>query len=128
VRVARHSMVLLSLVVAACGGRNPSQDTAPRRERNYIRVTEIQESAHQGISNVYDLVVKSHPEWLRTVSTGAGGATPSVYLDTQQMGGVSALTSIPLNIVTSVRMMSASETRGELGIYNPAGAIVVSSR
>src|SRR4051812_5613116 len=68
VRVARLSLVLLSLVASACGGRSPNLETAPRRERDYIRITEIQEAAQQGISNVFDLVVKAHPEWLRTVS------------------------------------------------------------
>jgi len=128
VRLARVGLALLPLVAAACGGRNPNLETAPRRERNYIRITEIQEASTQGISNAYDLVVKSHPEWLRTINTGAGGTVPIVYMDTQQMGGISTLRNIPLNVVTSIRLMGASETRGELGVYSPAGAIVVSSR
>lgn len=127
-RGARVGLALLPLLAAACGGRIPNEEAAPRRERNYIRITEIQEASRQGISNAYDLVVKSHPEWLRTVNTGTGGATPLVWMDTQQMGGLSSLRNIPLNVVTSIKLMSASETRGELGVYSPAGAIVVSSR
>ena len=49
-------------------------------------------------------------------------------MDTQQMGSLASLRNIPLNIVTSIRLLSSSETRGELGYYNPAGAILVSSR
>ena len=115
-------------LAAACAGR--ARPDSYQRERNVMRITEIQEGLSQGLGNLYDLVQRNHPEWLmnnvRANATTSG--VPTVWIDLQRMGAVGALRTIQLAAVTGVRYLSPPEARGELGFDNPGGAIVVSTR
>jgi hypothetical protein len=132
VRLRRILPLVFALAAAGCAGRTRADDAAAsgpaERQRNVMSIQEIQEGAQLGIGNLYDLVLRFHPEWLRTVraSATAGTASPTIWLDLQRIGSVGALRQMPLGGVTLMRYLTPPEARGELGFDNPGGAIVVS--
>lgn len=130
----RH-VLLLSLAIATAGcSRNRRDDEAANApaeaDRNIMTITQIQEGAANGIQNLYDLVLRYHPEWMRTVraSATAGTAAPTVWVDQQRIGGLGALRTMPVSGVSQLRYLTPPQARGELGFNNPGGAIVVSMR
>jgi hypothetical protein len=126
-RIRRVVPVLALIVAGACAGR--ARPDSSFRERNVMRITEIQEGRTLGLGNLYDLVERNHPEWLQTVRANAlTNNTPTVWIDLQRMGAVGSLRTIQLAGITGVRYLSPPEARGELGFDNPGGAIVVSTR
>lgn len=132
----RHLVCLSSLACAlstgACGGSARPEGApapAPERQRYVISIAEIQEGATQGIGNAYDLVVRLHPEWLRTTRSGTGNAaSPAIWIDQQHWGGLNALRNLLLGGITQLRYLTPQEARGELGYDHPGGAIIVSTR
>lgn len=123
------SVLILALAVAC--GRNPPGGNTPGRSRNLMTIVEIQEGTTQGLNNAYDLVMRYHPEWMRTsrsTTTTGEGLTPTVYLDQQRIGSLGSLRSMLLSSITQIRYLSPTEARGELGFDNEGGAIVVSTR
>ena len=126
-------MLVLALAAAGCSRnrRDEAAANAPaERQRNIMAITEIQEGASLGIQNLYDLVLRYHPEWLRTVraSATAGTASPTVWVDLQRIGGIGSLRTMPVSGISQLRYLTPPEARGELGFDNPGGAIVVSMR
>ncbi len=127
----RHALTLtIALLCAACAGRNRDTAAAGSPERNVMTITQIQEGAGVGITNLYDLIQRYHPEWMRTVraSATAGTATPTIWIDQQRMGSLTVLRTMPVTGVSLLRYLTPPEARGELGFDNPGGAIVVSMR
>jgi hypothetical protein len=125
------AMTLAAAVLAAgCAGRTPRDDAAANapaeHQRNVMSIDEIREGQNLGLGNVYDLLQRYHPEWMRTVRSTSGNATPTVWIDLQRMGGLSVLRTMPIGGVTLLRYLTPPEARGELGFDNPGGAIVVS--
>ena len=123
------TLALSALILAgACAGR--SRPDSNLRERNVMRITEIQEAVNLGVANAYQLVERNHPEWLSPVraNSNTSSALPTVWLDLQRMGAIGNLRTIQLASITGIRYLSAFEARGELGFDNPGGAIVVSTR
>jgi hypothetical protein len=116
------------LAVSACAGRSRSDSITP--SSNVLRITEIQDGIGQGLSSVFELVQRRHPEWLSTVRANpvANNSTPTIFLDLQRMGGIGYLRTIQLVSITGVRYLTPPEARGELGFDNPGGAIIVSTR
>jgi hypothetical protein len=131
VRFPSALLLSLALTAAGCARNRRDEDAAnapAQRQRNVMSITEIQEGQAIGLGNVYDLLVRYHPEWLRTVRATTGSATPTVWIDLQRMGGLSVLRTMPIGGVTLLRYLTPPEARGELGFDNPGGAIVVSMR
>ena len=122
------SPLALVLLVACAGRTRP--DGAIARDRNVMRITEIQEGIGNGIANVYQLVERNHPEWLSPVRANSNptSSLPTVWVDTQRYGSVGYLRTLQLTTITGVRYLTAFEARGEFGFDNPGGAIVVSTR
>lgn len=120
----------IALLCASCAGRNRDPSAAGVPERNLMTITQIQEGAGLGITNLYDLIQRFHPEWMRTVraSATAGNATPTIWIDQQRMGSLTVLRTMPVTGVSLLRYLTPPEARGELGFNNPGGAIIVSMR
>jgi hypothetical protein len=120
----------LALAVAGCG-RQRAGDSTPQRSRNMMTIVEIQEGASAGIANAYDLIMRYHPEWMRSsrsTTTAGEGLTATVWLDQTRIGGLGSLRSMLLGSITQIRYLTPTEARGELGFDNEGGAIVVSTR
>ena len=125
----QHLVALTALLATgACAGR--ARPNSTMRERNVMRITEIQEAVNLGVANAYQLVERNHPEWLSPVraNSNTSSSLPTVWLDLQRMGAVGNLRTIQLASVTGIRYLTAFEARGELGFDNPGGAIIVSTR
>ena len=79
---------------------------------------------------LFEFVSRERPQWLTRQ-----GSTPLqvqsdvvVYRDDIRVGGRDALREIRMDIVSSVRYLTASEATGRFGLNHQHGAILVSTR
>jgi len=128
--IPRIAALGLILAAGACAGHHAGAGPTPgARQRNRISIVEIQEGQAQGTGNAYDLIMRLHPEWLRSLNNpGALPQQPRVYMDNNLMGGLGVLTTLQLSGITGIRYLSPSEAQGELGLDNNGGAIVLYTR
>jgi hypothetical protein len=122
---------------APAAGQEPAaQATAPRQERARaprIRrdVISQEEIAGSGATNLYEVVQRLRPGWLRSgnVSNIRGGGTGVVvYQNNTPLGGPEALRQLTPGYAASLRFLEgneASNTLPGLGSRTVAGAIVV---
>jgi hypothetical protein len=100
----------------------------PRRRRDVISQDEISES---GATNLYDVVQRLRPGWLRGGSAsnlGGGGTGYVVYQNNTPMGGLDALRQMSPGYAESLRFLEGTEASNVLpglGSRRVAGAIVV---
>jgi hypothetical protein len=100
----------------------------PRRRRDVISQEEIAES---GATNLYDVVQRLRPGWLRGGSASnlaGGGSGYVVYQNNSPMGGVDALRQMSPGYAESLRYLEGTEASNVLpglGSRRVAGAIVV---
>jgi hypothetical protein len=100
----------------------------PRRRRDVISQEEIAES---GATNLYDVVQRLRPGWLRGGSAsnlGGGGTGYVVYQNNSPMGGLDALRQMSPGYAESLRFLEGTEASNVLpglGSRRVAGAIVV---
>lgn len=119
-------LAALATLVAATACSHPSQQgiantsSAPR-DPNVITELEIREGVAQNVGTVYDLVVRLHPQWLRSTSSQMVQA----WQEHQRLGSVTQLRGVPLTSVSQIRYLSPSEAQGQLGMDNQGGAIMV---
>lgn len=131
-------------------GSRPSSDLraslrqARRGEQEVITLEEIQAAS---ASNLFELVQRLHPEWLRErgsqsfsegdkVQGGQGEATsvtpglPTilVYQDNARLGGVEALRTIPIADAGTVQFLNAAQATYRFGIGHAHGVILVTTR
>lgn len=131
-------LVLLGASLAACAGNaaeagsaaSPSAGQAQvRRSPNRISLQEIESS---GALDLYDLVQRLRPMWLRSRGAGSinrlGDEVVKVYTDGVPVGGPGALRSIPTSRVRSLRYLSPSEATTKWGTGHARGAIEISTR
>lgn len=107
---------------------NRRREREPRRRRNEISQEEMVQS---GATNLYDVVQRLRPEWLRGTSASnfrGGGQTIVVYQNNTQLGGLDALRQLSPGYAEMLRFLDGSEasnTLPGLGSRRVAGAIVV---
>ncbi len=130
-------------------GSRPSSDLraslrqARRGEQEVISQEEIETA---NASNLFELVQRLHPEWLRergaqsfsegdkvqgdiqgtTVTRGL--PTILVYQDNARLGGVEALRAIPIADAGSVQFLNAAQATYRFGIGHAHGVILVTTR
>lgn len=131
-RPLRVALLALALTTPACasgggggGGGDPqsaSSRTEPRNP-NVITGDQIHEAIASGLGNVYDLVARLHPNWMRSTSS----QSVQVWLDNQRYGNVASMRNVSLTVITSIRYMGPSEAQGMLGMDNQGGAIVLTT-
>ena len=122
----RLAALLVLAGMAACGSarsRPPGENTS----RKVLVPADFAAANAQGVGNVYELINRLRPEWLMGEQVGPQRVLPSVWVDRQRMGGVSALATMPLAGVAEVRYLTPMEARGELGMGNQGGAIVMTT-
>ncbi|MBT3737706.1 MAG: TonB-dependent receptor plug domain-containing protein [Candidatus Marinimicrobia bacterium] len=114
-------LLTLFLVFAACSNGGTVNEKKTVKPRYYIPNEEIQTII--GVNNVYDIVSRSRPVWLR-----GRGAEPSVYMNGIPMGGLDALSSISVNMVKDIKFLTPSEATTMYGTNNMGGVIEVRTK
>jgi len=113
-------------VTAACGSHHTT-GTAPRGSNTSVITAD--ELGRSNATNLYEVVDRLRPRWLRSLRASAmpGVAVNDlvVYLDRSRMGGPEILRQLPLAGVHSVRFYGPSEAEGEFGPGHMNGAIQV---
>jgi hypothetical protein len=126
----RRSVTLIAAAAFFCAcSTNPNR--APTGDRqDQTRITSAQIRSADPNLTLFDLISRERPQWL----TKHGG-TPLqdqsdvvVYRDDIRVGGPTTLGDIRLDIVSSVRYLTASEATGRFGLNHQHGAILVSTR
>ena len=124
-----------ALVASACAssGAGPKPKVS---ESSSDKVTSI-EIDQAPSNNVYDLIYRLRPHWLRAGATGSiGGGTSRnqvtlVYLDGNKLGGIETLRSLSASGIKSMEWLSASRASvvlSDIGSDPIAGAISLHTR
>lgn len=106
-RLTRTALFLFLAAFAGCA----STPASARSDPDEMTREEIREYA--GISNVYDLLIRARPRWLRTRGAsrsdlGAGGGIIEVYVNGSRYGTVDALRTMATEGISSIRYVSGS--------------------
>jgi hypothetical protein len=116
------------LACASQSGPNaPAGTDVARTDRNIISETEIQSVP---ASNLYDLIAKVRPNFLRShgptsLSGTATSEYPVVYMDGRQYGDIGSLRSIVPTQVSEVRYYDSSTAAARFGTISATGVIEV---
>lgn len=125
-RAATRVMLAFAVVASACGS---ARSNANANRANLITREEI---AASDATNTYVLIQRLRPRWLQTRGERSIGLETGivVYQDDLNLGGLEALERIPLDLVQSIRMLSAAEagTLPRQGSMHVERAIVVQLR
>jgi hypothetical protein len=121
----RHILLLILLGLSACSpARGGSDFGAPDR----LTEAEIRSS---DAGNVYDLVQQLRPRWLResTERSLRLDTVILVYQDGVLLGEVAAMRTYPVELVRSIRVLSAAEagTLPSLGSRHVERVIMIST-
>lgn len=121
--VARAAALLM--VAAACAGRTPSnRAAAPSHE-----VLTSEDLHGKGFSTVLEAIQALRGNWLETRGTDSF-RTPSqirVYLDGNLLGGVDAISTVPLMSVVYIRHYDGVTATARWGVGHSQGVIYIST-
>lgn len=137
--IKRTAILLAAAASLACGAAassaDSSLDVAPEahRDRNAISAEEMTKVS---ALNLYEVVQRIHPEWLKVRNTSTTGqrtgtvmSNPDqevqVYIDQQRAGSAEILKTMAIRSASSLRYYSASEAQVKFGSGNLSGAIQV---
>lgn len=132
--MAKTHLLVATALLSACASTAPgtpnSRATTRESSADYITSVEV---AATPVANVYDLISRLRPQWLRT-QTGSIRNAPNqvvvVYLDDTRIGDVQTLRTISTSGVATLRYYDAA--RAATVLRNPgsdpiAGAIVITT-
>jgi hypothetical protein len=126
--VARWLLALPLVIAVACAHPRLS----PEDSYNSQVITEDQIVASRA-STAYDVIHKLRANFLtnrgetslnRTQST----PYPTVYVDDQEFGPISTLSSIPAEQISMIRLYRVSEASTKYGTHNLGGVIAITTR
>ncbi len=117
---------------SAATGDQLSAETAIKPSRNVILPQDMEQIP---VANLYEAVVRLHPEWLNVRATGSAGQRKGlsqstdtevqVFLDMQRAGTAEFLRTMAIRGVVAVRYYSASDAQARFGSGNLSGVIQV---
>lgn len=123
----RLLFVPLCILGAACGAPSRPQ-TAVTPSRDLLLANEI---VMAQVSDVYQAIAQLRPEFLRFAHrpglTGRDRDGLKIYLDDMELGSVDMLHSMPVDRVTAIRYLGATQTALRWGPSNALGAILIST-
>ena len=136
--IKRTVLLLAATACMACGAAASSADTsldvAPEAHRDRNSIT-AEEMTKVSALNLYEVVQRIHPEWLKVRNTSTTGQRTGtvmttdqdvqVYIDQQRAGTTEILKSMAIRSAVSLRYYSASEAQVKFGSGNLSGAIQV---
>jgi hypothetical protein len=119
----------------ACGGSSRAASgaaatgTTSRREPNVISRAELE--ATQGVTNVWEAVVRLRPSFLRDQerrSIRSADPRPTVRVDNADFGSLEALKQIPIADVQEIRYLAPSEATATFGTGTGRAVIHIVTR
>jgi hypothetical protein len=120
--------LLVSTVLVALGACTPSPYTGnPIPSGDILLAPEIVQAR---VIDTYQAVSQLRPQFLKVrepLIPILGRKGLRVYLDDVELGGVDALRMIPIDQVTAIRYLSASDAQLRWGNDLPSGVILVST-
>ena len=123
------AVMFAALALAGCSsGRQPG--ARPVTNQNELTIEQIRES---GAHDAYEAIQRLRPLWLRTRSPSSVNSpnTILVYVNNVRLGGIEALRGYPLDAITKLEYLTASEATNRLpgtGSTVVEGAIVIATR
>jgi hypothetical protein len=127
--MARRPFFVLTLAAALACASSGTAGTGVRRDPNLITEQEIATSAE---SNLYDVVSRLRPMFLKTRgrSTINSGGTEyaSVFLDGQYFGELGSLRNIVATQIHEIRYLSGPDAVSRYGMRYGSGAVDVRSK
>lgn len=121
----RIAILLLLLVISACGG---SAGTGQARPNRTVLTTDEIRASHY--TDAFSLVQALRPDWLST--RGQGSLTlreeVKVYLDGMKMGGPEYLKQITTESISLLRYINGLDATQRWGLDHGNGVIEVSTR
>jgi hypothetical protein len=137
-RLFAFAVLALAAACASRGGSSAVQESgAPSVARSNPNLITQEEIASSSAANVYDLIQRLRPNFLRTRGAVHGAPTTEnhleavqlvVYMNENRLGNSDQLRQIPLGDIREVRYFSASDATTKWGVGHSAGAIQVVSR
>jgi hypothetical protein len=120
---------VLTLAAALACASSGTAGTGVRRDPNLITEQEIATSAE---SNVYDVVSRLRPMFLKTrgrstISSG-GSEYASVFLDGQYFGELGSMRNIVSTQIHEIRYLSGPDAVSRYGMRYGSGAVDVRSK
>ena len=122
-------LTALTLVVAvACS--HPKLGPGDAYDPQVITEDEIVASR---AANAFDVIHKLRANFLTsrgqtTINRSAANTYPVVYLDDQEFGPISTLSSIPAAQISMIRLYRVSEANAKYGTHNLTGVISITTR
>jgi hypothetical protein len=133
--MAKAHLLVATALLSACASTTPgtanSRATTRESAPDYITSVEV---AASPVANVYDLISRLRPHWLRTQTGSIRGNARNqvvvVYLDDTRIGDVQSLRTLSTSGVATLRYYDAA--RAATVLRNPgsdpiAGAIVITT-
>ena len=125
---ARWMLPLVPVVFAACAAAHTRPRLAPY-DAQLITEDEIVASHAR---SAFDVIRKLRGNFLsdRGMQSfyDATAGMPNVYVDEQRYGDVSMLTTIPAEVISSIRLLRAWEATTRYGTGNMGGVIAITTR
>lgn len=78
-------------------------------------------------TNMYDLLTRLRPQWLRATAAAGTGSRTLVFLDGTQLGDLDQLRQIPPSSIREARYYSASEAQARLAVRQASPVIALTS-
>jgi hypothetical protein len=124
-----RAVVGLTLVVLGACSR---PQLGPGEISNSQVITE-DEIAASHASNAFEVIHKLRANFLTDRGqTGfnrtAANTYPTVYLDDQEFGPISTLSTIPAADIAMIRLYRVSEANAKYGTHNPTGVIAITTK
>ena len=123
-------LVIALALAAAAGCSHPR--LGPGDVYNSQVITEDEIVASRA-ANAYEVIHKLRANFLTNRGETSFNRTqsnpyPTVYLDDQEFGPISSLSSIPAAQITQIRMYRVSEANAKYGTHNVSGVIAITTR
>lgn len=119
--------VLVPVVLLGCA---PHHVAPGAYDPNLITEDEIVDSH---ASNAYDVIHKLRGNFLSfrgkiSIYSPATVSMPTVYVDEQRYGDINILSSIPAEVIATIRLYRAWDATTRYGINNASGVISITTR
>ena len=126
--IARWVTVLTLAIAVGCS----HPQLGPGEVYNSQVITEDEIIASRG-SNAYEFIHKLRSNFLTnrgetSLNRSQSNPYPTVYIDDQEFGPISTLSSIPAAQITMIRMYRVSEANSKYGTHNLSGVIAITTR
>jgi hypothetical protein len=126
--IARWVAPLMLAIAVGCSHRQ----LGPGDIYNSQVITEDEIVASRG-SNAYEVIHKLRSNFLTnrgetSLNRNQSNPYPTVYVDDQEFGPISTLSSIPAAQITEIRLYRVSEANVKYGVHNLSGVISITTR